>query len=77
MHLVIPGAIGHFYHIQKALTHASPKMAYLSNDFHADIAHWRTLHSMATRSTYMVEIVQRIPTDFGFTDASGQSAGGV
>jgi hypothetical protein len=77
MHLAIPGAIGHFYHIQKALTHASTTSAYLSNDFHEDIAHWRTLvNAMALRPTYIAEIVQRIPTDLGFTDASGQGAGG-
>ena len=71
MHLAIPGAIGHFYHIQKALTHASSTKAYISNDFHADIAHWQTLiNAMASRPTYLAEIVQRVPTDLGFTDAS-------
>ena len=76
--MAIPGAIGHFYHIQTALTHISRTKSYLSNDFHADIAHWQTLvHSMATRPTYLAEIVQHIPTDLGFTDASGQGAGGV
>ena len=32
---------------------------------------------MALRPTYIAEIVQRVPTDLGFTDASGQGAGGV
>ena len=78
MHLAIPSAIGYFYNIQKALTHASSTTSYLSNAFHEDIAHWRTLiNAMALRPTYTTEIVQRVPTDFGFTDASGQGAGGV
>ena len=33
MHLVVPGAIEYFYHIGKVLTHALPKIAYLSNTF--------------------------------------------
>ena len=32
---------------------------------------------MHTRPTYLAEIVQRLPTDIGFTDASGLGAGGV
>jgi hypothetical protein len=78
MHLAIPSAIGHFYNIQKALTHASSTTAYLSNAFHEDIAHWRTLiNAMALRPTYIAEIVQRVPTDLGFTDASGQGGGSL
>ena len=32
---------------------------------------------MHTRPTYLAEIVQRLPTDIGFTDSSGLGAGGV
>ena len=32
---------------------------------------------MHTHPTYLAEIVQRLPTDIGFTDASGLGAGGV
>ena len=39
VHLVIPGAIGYFYHIQMALTKANRRTAYLSKDFHRDVAH--------------------------------------
>ena len=39
MHLAIPGAIGHFYHIQMALTKANRKTAYIPTAFHQDIAH--------------------------------------
>ena len=78
MHLAIPGAIGHFYHIQMALTKANRRTAYLSKDFHNDIAHWRLLCSrMKHRPTYLAEIVQRLPTDIGYTDASGLGGGGV
>ena len=78
MHLAIPGAIGHFYHIQMALTKANRRTAYLSKGFHQDIAHWRLLCSrMKHRPTYLAEIVQRLPTDLGYTDASGTGGGGV
>ena len=78
MHLAIPVAIGHFYHIQMALTKANRRTAYLSKDFHRDVAHWRLLCSrMKQRPTYLAEIVQRLPTDLGYTDVSGSGAGGV
>ena len=32
---------------------------------------------MPTRPTYLAEIVQRLPTNIGFTDASGLVSGGV
>ena len=78
MHLAVPGAIGHFYHIQMALTKANRRTAYLSKGFHQDVAHWRLLCSrMTQRPTYLAEIVQRLPTDLGYTDASGIGGGGV
>ena len=41
LHLAVPGAIGHFYHLQTALTHAGTiRQAYISKGFHQDIAHW-------------------------------------
>ena len=40
MHLAVPSAIRHFYHIQAALTKAdSGRQAYLSQAFHAKIAY--------------------------------------
>ena len=39
MHLAIPSAIGHFYHIQKALTTSDRKTAYLSTAFRQDITY--------------------------------------
>ena len=46
VHLAVPGAVGHFYHIQCALTaahHAARPTAYLSRGFHADISFWQQL----------------------------------
>ena len=46
MHLAIPGALGHFYHLQMALTafiHASRATAYLSKDFHRDLQFWKSM----------------------------------
>ena len=78
MHLAIPSAIGHFYHIQRALTTANHKTAYLSAAFHQDIAHWQGLCTrMRLRPTFLAEIVQRLPTDLGYADASGLGGGGV
>ena len=35
------------------------------------------MEEMKTRPTYLAEIVHRVATDMGYTDASGQGAGGV
>ena len=78
MHLAIPGAISHFYYLQQALTKATHKLAYLSNNFHTEIKYWTKLvEDMGTRPTYLAEIVQRLASALGFTDASGLGAGGV
>ena len=78
MHLAIPGAISHFYYLQQALTKATPNLAYLSNDFHSEIKYWKQLvDNMGSRPTYLAEIVQRLASALGFTDASGLGAGGV
>ena len=40
MHLAVPGAIGHFFFIQEALTKSgTASKAYLSKAFHREIAH--------------------------------------
>ena len=81
MHLAIPGAVGHFYNLQQSLTaahHAHRSTAYVTSGFHSNLRFWRRLCAeMPTRPTYLVEIVQRLPTNIGFTDASGLGAGGV
>ena len=75
----VPSAIRHFYHIQAALTKAySGRRAYLSQAFHAEIAHWRHLcDDTLSRPAYIVEVVQRLATALGYCDASGKGAGGV
>ena len=78
MHLAIPGAISHFYYLQQALTKATPKVAYLSNNFHTEVRYWKQLvEEMEWRPTHLAEIVQRYASALGFTDASGLGAGGV
>ena len=81
MHLAIPGAVGHFYNIQQSLTashHAHRATAYVTSGFHSDLRFWRRLCAeIHTRLVYLAEIVQRFPTDIGFTDALGLGAGGV
>ena len=46
MHLVIPGAVGHFYNLQQSLTtahHAHRATAYITRGFHSDLHFWRRL----------------------------------
>ena len=80
IHLAILLAIRHFYYIQQAqaLIQASHHQAYLSNNAHCEIAHWKQLcQSMEARATYLVEIVQRLTMDLRFVDTSGLGAGCV
>ena len=78
MYLAVPGAIGHFYYLQQALTKASDKVAYMSNNFHEEIRYWQYLATeIETLHTYLAEIFQRQPTALGFTDVSGKGASGV
>ena len=80
MHLAVPGTVGHFYNLQQSLTaahHAHRSTAYVTTGFHSDLRFWRQLCAdMPIRPTYLAEIVQRLPTDIGFADASGLGAGG-
>ena len=75
LQLVIPRAVGHFYHLQmdlKADNHASQATAYLSGKNHRDIKCWKYLCAgMSSRATYIAEIVERLATDVGYTDVSG------
>ena len=81
MHLAVPGAVGHFYNLQQFLTaahHAHQATSYVTTGFQSDLRFWRRLCAdIPTRPTYLAEIVQRLPTDIGFADASGLGAGGV
>ena len=80
MHLAIPGDVGHFYHLQMALTaanHASRAIDYLSKSFHRDVKFWQSMCvDVVSWPTYLAEIFQRLATDAGYTDASGLGCGG-
>ena len=69
MHLAIPGAVGHFYHLQMALTaanHASQATSYLYKGFLRDVRFWKSMCvDMSSRPTFSAEIVQRLATDVG------------
>ena len=75
MHLAIPGAVGYFYHLQMDITaahHAIWATSYLSKSFHREVTFWKSLfEDMISRPTYLAEIVQRLATDVGYTNASG------
>ena len=78
MHLAVPGAVAHLFHIQSALNQGGVDRAWLSPAFHCEIANWKaiTLQS-ASRPTHLAEIVRQEPIHLGFCDASGLGAGGV
>ena len=75
IHLAITDAMGHFYHLQMALTfanHDSRAALYLSKSYHMDVKFWQFLCAdMGSWPTYLVEIVQRLATDVDYTNASG------
>ena len=78
MHLAVPGAVAHLYHIQRALSQVGTNRAWISPDFHREIADWNTLADQtADRPTHLTEIVRHKPTHLGFCDASGLGGGGV
>ena len=61
-----------------AANHASRATTYLSKSFHRDVKFWQSLCAdMVSRPTYFVDIVQRLATDMGYTDASGLGYRGV
>ena len=79
MHMSVPGAIGHFYHIQLALTCVVTRRCdYLSKGIHQDVLHWRKLcRDVLNQPTFLVEVVQRLPTVFGFCNSLVLGSGGV
>ena len=78
MHLVVPGAVAHFFHIQRALNQGGVDHAGLSLAFHSELANWKVLAlQAASQPTHLAEIFRREPTHIGFCDALGLGAGGV
>ena len=67
MHLAVPGAVAHLYHIQSALTKGGKDRGCLPADFHHEISDWSTLVAqMVAITTHLSEIVRRGPTHLGF-----------
>ena len=78
MHLAVPGAVAHLFHINRALNQGGMYQVWLSPDFHLELAYWKALAlQAASRPTHLTEIVHREPTHLGFCDAPGLEAGGV
>ena len=78
MHLAVPGAVAHLYHIQRALSQTGTDRAWLSPDFYREIPDWPTLADQtADRPIHLDKIVRPELTHLGFCDASGLGARGV
>ena len=79
MHISVTGDIGHFYHLQLTLTHVgNGRSAYLSKGFCQDVLHWRQLcRDVLNRPTFLAEVVQHLPTEFGLCDTSGLGSDSV
>ena len=73
--------MGHFYHLQMALTaanHASWATAYLSKGLYRDVQFCKSLCvDIGSRPTFLAEIVRRLSTDVGYTNALSIGCGGV
>ena len=78
IHLTVPGAVAHLFHVQRALNQGGVDRAVLSPYFHQELADWKVLAlQAASRPTHLAEIVRQDPTHLGFCDTSGLGAGGV
>ena len=43
MHLAVPGAVAHLFHVQRALNQGGVDQAWLSPEFHREFADWKVL----------------------------------
>ena len=79
MHITVPGAIGHFYHLQLTLVRVGTgRRANLSKGFHRYVFHWRPLFWDAlNRQTFLEKVFQHLTNSLKFCDASGLGAGSV
>ena len=58
MHLAVPGAVAHLFHIQRALNQGGVDQAWLSPDFHQELADWKVLAlQAASQPTHLAEII--------------------
>ena len=78
MHLLVPGAMDHLFHVQRALNQGGMDRAWISPAFHRELADWKALAlQAASRPMHLAEGVRQELTHLGFCDASGLGAGGV
>ena len=78
MHLAVPGAMAHLFHIQHALNQGRVDRACLSLVFRRKLTNWKALAlQVASHLTHLAYIVRREPTHLGFCDTSRLGAGGV
>ena len=78
MHLAVPRAVAHLFHIQPALNQGGVDWAWLSPYFHCELADWKALaHLAASRPAHLADIARCEPTHLRFCDSSGLGAGGV
>ena len=78
MHLAVPGAVAHLFHIQRALNQGGMDWEWLSPSFHRELADWKALAlQAASMPTHLAEIVRREPTHLCFYDTSILGVGGV
>ena len=78
MHLTVPWAVAHPFHIQRALNKGGVERAWLSLAFHSDLVNWKALAlQTASRLTHLAKIVHWEPTHLGFCDTLGLGSRGV
>ena len=54
MHLVVPGAVAHLFHIQRALNQGGVDRAWLSPAFHRELVDWKAIALQAvSRPTHL------------------------
>ena len=71
MHLAVPGAVAHLFHIQRVLNQGKVDRVWLSPALHCELMDWKALDLHVTsRTTQLAEIVCPEPTHMGFYDAS-------
>ena len=78
IHLTVPRAVAHLFHIQRALNWGGVNRVWLSPAFHRNLVDWKALAlQAASRPTRLVDIFRREPTPLRFCDVSGLGVGGM
>ena len=78
MHIAVPGAVAHLFHIQHALDQGEVDRVWLFPSFYCDPVDWKVLSlQAASRLAHLVGIIWQEPTHLGFCDAPGIGVGGL